>query len=165
MMGSVEHEVGASPREPGSWAPTLERLYRDEHARLVRTARMMVGSAAVAEELTHDAFVRLHGAWDRVDHPPAFVRTVLVNLCRTWLQRAERERRRPAVDEGLSLPPELDETWRAVQRLPERYRTVLALRFYADLPETEIAELMGCRPGTVRSLLHRGLDKLRKELT
>jgi RNA polymerase sigma factor (sigma-70 family) len=158
MMGSVEHEVGA-------WPPALERLYRDEHAQLLRTARMMVGSLAVAEELTQDAFVRLQGAWERVDNPPAFVRTVLVNLCRTWLQRAERERRRPVVDEGLSLPPELDETWRAVQRLPERYRTVLALRFYADLPETEIAELMGCRPGTVRSLLHRGLDKLRKELT
>lgn len=157
-MGSIEHEAQG-------WPPALEALYRDEHARLVRTARMMVGSLAVAEELTHDAFVRVHGAWDRVDNPPAFMRTVLVNLCRTWLQRSERERERPPVSEGLALPPELDETWRAVHALPERYRTVLALRFYADLPEVEIAELMGCRPGTVRSLLHRGLEKLRKELS
>jgi RNA polymerase sigma factor (sigma-70 family) len=61
--------------------------------------------------------------------------------------------------------PEIDETWAAVCRLPFRQRAVLALRFYEDLPEAEIARVLGCRPGTVKSSLHRGLAKLREELS
>ncbi len=74
---------------------------------------------------------------------------------------AERVRLDPPVPLG---EPELDETWAIVRRLPPRYRTALALRFYEDLSEREIAEMMGVRPGTVKSLIHRGLARLRKEL-
>jgi RNA polymerase sigma factor (sigma-70 family) len=64
-----------------------------------------------------------------------------------------------------STPPEIDKTWAAVCRLPARQRAVIVLRFYQDLPETEIAALVGCRPGTVKSRLSRGLAALRKELS
>ncbi len=56
------------------------------------------------------------------------------------------------------------EIWSALRRLSERRRTALVLRFYGDLSTAEIAEAMDCRPGTVSSLLHRGLADLRKEL-
>ncbi len=61
--------------------------------------------------------------------------------------------------------PEIDETWDALNRLPFRQRAVLALAYYADLPEAEIAELLGCRLGTVKSARHRALRALKKELS
>jgi RNA polymerase sigma factor (sigma-70 family) len=59
--------------------------------------------------------------------------------------------------------PELDETWDVLRRLPERQRVALVLRFYEDLPEAEIAQVLGCPRGTVKSLIHRGLARVRKE--
>ncbi len=59
--------------------------------------------------------------------------------------------------------PEVDETWEALRRLPDRQRAAIVLRFYEDLPEAEIARVLGCRPGTVKSLIHRGLARVRKE--
>jgi RNA polymerase sigma factor (sigma-70 family) len=63
------------------------------------------------------------------------------------------------------LNPELDETWSALCRLPFRHRSVVILRFYEDLSIEEIAQVLGCRLGTVKSRLHRGLEKLRSELS
>jgi DNA-directed RNA polymerase specialized sigma24 family protein len=61
--------------------------------------------------------------------------------------------------------PVVDETWAAVCRLPERQRAALALRFYEDLPLAEIAGILDCRLGTVKSSIHRGLATLRDELS
>ena len=148
-------------------APTeIEAVYRDRYVALVRHARLIVGSQAVAEELVQEAFIRLHRAWDRADEPRAYVHVIVINLCRTWCVRAERERSlTEAIEEPVALPPEYDDTWRAMMRLPEKYRTALVLKFYEDLAEAEIARLMECRPGTVKSLIHRGLGKLREELS
>lgn len=145
---------------------TLASVYRERYVPLVRLARQIVGSMAVAEELTQDAFIRLQGAWDRVDNPAAFLNTALVNLCRTWLQRTRMADRLAVVaQEPVALPAELDETWQALSRLPDKYRIVLAMRFYADLPEAEIARLLDCRLGTVKSQIHRGLAKLKEVLS
>ena len=62
---------------------------------------------------------------------------------------------------GLSL----DEIAEALATLPEKQRTAVVLRFYEDLPEGEIASVLGCRPNTVRTLVHRGLATLRKEVS
>ena len=62
------------------------------------------------------------------------------------------------------LPGELDETWQLLERLPARQRQALVLRFYADLPLTEVAEALRCRVGTAKSLVHRGLARM-KEFT
>lgn len=147
-------------------APTgIEAVYRDRYVALVRHARLIVGSQAVAEELVQEAFVRLHRSWDRAVEPPAYVHTIVINLCRTWCVRAERERSLvESIVEPMALPPEYGDTWRAMLRLPEKYRTALVLKFYDDLSEAEMARLMDCRPGTVKSLIHRGLSKLREEL-
>jgi len=142
---------------------TRVALFEREREQLVRLAHAITGSNQVAEDVVHDAFLR----WiDRSDlaNPGGYLRTIVVNRSRDVLRRrdiANRIRHEPTVtlDE-----PELDETWTIVRSLPERHRTALALRFYEDLPEREIAELMQCSVGTVKSLIHRGLAKVRKEL-
>ena len=61
--------------------------------------------------------------------------------------------------------PELDETWDLLRRLPDRQRAAIVLRFYEDLSEAEIARLLRCRPGTVKSLIHRGLARVRSGMS
>jgi RNA polymerase sigma factor (sigma-70 family) len=148
----------------GTELAELESLYRMRYVSLVRLARVIVGSDAVGEELAQEAFVRLQGAWGRVEQPDRYVKTILVNLCRTWIERTVRERQHAVATDLIALPTEIDETWQAVQRLPGRYRTVLALRFYDDMTEVEIARILDMRIGTVKSIVHRGLAKLREEL-
>jgi RNA polymerase sigma factor (sigma-70 family) len=145
----------------------LDSLYRAHQAGMTRLAHTIVGSNAVAEEIVHDAFVRMSRTpAGRVREPVPYLRTVVVNLSRNWVRRQVIARRVADRAQPMVLAePELDETWTALQRLPIKYRTALALRFYDDLPDDEIAEAMGCRRATVRSLVHRGLDLLREELS
>jgi RNA polymerase sigma factor (sigma-70 family) len=157
--------LGRAGLTEGTELAQLELLYCERYGSLVRLARMIVGSDGVAEELTQEAFVRLQGAWDRVEQPERYVKTILVNLCRTWIERTVRERHHAVASNLITLPTEIDETWQAVQRLPGRYRAVLALRFYDDMTEVEIARILDMRIGTVKSIVHRGLAKLREELT
>ena len=141
----------------------LAGLYAAQRAPMTRLAHAITGSNAIAQEVVQDAFVRISAAHD-VRDPAAYLRTVVVNLSRTALRRRTRTVALP--HEPIALdPPELDELWQHVQRLPEKYRTALALRFYADLSESQMAEAMGCRPGTVKSLVSRGIDMLRRALS
>lgn len=138
-------------------------LYERERAGLVRLAHTITGSNQVAEDLVHDAFLR----WvDRPDltNPAGYLRSIVVNLARDVLRRNETARQIQAERPVPLGEPLLDETWAVVRSLPERYRTALALRFYEDLSERHIADLMGVRPGTVKSLIHRGLKMVKKEL-
>jgi RNA polymerase sigma factor (sigma-70 family) len=148
----------------------LDALYRSQHLPMTRLAHAIVGSNAVAEELVHDAFVRLGRTRpERVDDPVAYLRVIVVNLSRSWVRRQVVGRRVHEQVGGRAAPaafePAVDETWAALQRLPVKYRAALALRYYDDLPDDQIAIALDCRPATVRSLVHRGLDLLRKELT
>lgn len=147
-------------------AESFDAFYASRWNATARLAFMVVGASGAAEEVTQDAFVRVHGRWDSLDSPDAFLRTVTMNLCRSHLRRRKVEQRHSPDARQVSVaPPELDETWLAVLRLPFRQRAVLALRYYADLPEEEIALLLGCRIGTVKSARHRALAALRKELS
>jgi DNA-directed RNA polymerase specialized sigma24 family protein len=139
----------------------LEELYARQQAPMTRLARAIVGSNGVAEELVHDAFVRVarRGIGDLRD-PEAYLRTTVIHLSRSWVAR----RHAPEPPRSLG-EPHIDETWAAVQRLPQKYREVLALRYYADLPEAEIASILGAKPATIRSRIHRGLTKLKEELS
>jgi RNA polymerase sigma-70 factor (sigma-E family) len=145
---------------------SIEDLYRSSASRLRRLAYLMTGSWAVAEELVQDAFLRLHRRWDDVQEPPAFVRTVLVNLCLSWRRRAAtRPNETRRAEDLVSIDPEIDETWRLIERLPHEQRVVLVLRYYADLPTAEIARIQGCSTVTVRTRIHRALTRLRKDMT
>jgi RNA polymerase sigma factor (sigma-70 family) len=145
--------------------PTLETLYRSQRLPMVRLAHVITGSNAVAEEVVQEAFIRLQAHWAQAENPAGYLRTIVTNLCRTHVRRREQERRLDPPVHLVAFPPEIDETWAAVCRLPFRQRAALALRFYEDLDEAEIARILGCRPGTVKSTIHRGLARLRREMS
>ena len=129
----------------------------------MRLAVLVGAERSVAEELVQDAFVAAHRTWDGVRDPFAYLRETVVNRCHSWGRRQtlERERRpSPAPTPRLGA----DELWDALATLPDRQRTAIVARFYLDLPDPDIADLLGCRPATVRTAIHRGLATLRKEV-
>ncbi|MEZ5138769.1 MAG: sigma-70 family RNA polymerase sigma factor [Acidimicrobiales bacterium] len=152
--------------DPTTSRRALEALYRDRYEPSVRLAHLLVGDRARAEELAQDAFVRMLPRLDGVGDPAAYLRTVLVNLCRDASRRSTRARALRAEGTATAAPPDVPVTstavWQALQRLPERQRLAVCLRFYDDLPDDRIAELLGVRPATVRSLVHRGLAALKE---
>jgi RNA polymerase sigma-70 factor (sigma-E family) len=138
-------------------------LYRERYAPMVRLAYLMVGSQAIAEELVQDAFVSVHRSWARATNPPAYLRTAVVNACNSWGRRKTLEiLRAPAPPEPTTMVA--DEMWDVLLTLPPRQRAAIVLRFYEDLPDEEIAALLGCKVPTVRTAVFRGLEKLRKEI-
>ena len=162
MVSSDEGALDIDIEGGGGW---LASVYERDRLRLFRLARLMTGSDSVAEEVVQDAFIRVHASGRVPESPGAYLRTTVVNLCRNRLRRLAVER---GVTPGSALfvtNPEIDETWSALSRLPIRQRTVVVLRFYEDLSEAEIAEILGWPRGTVKSCLHRALSRLRKELT
>ena len=143
----------------------FDDFYASRWFRAVATAHAIVGSKTVAEELAQEAFVRSYQQWDSLRTPDAFLRTALVNLCRSQLRRTRLEQAQAQRRIDPTLPePELDETWVALSRLSFRQRAVLVLRYYDDLSEQDIARALGCRIGTVKSAHHRALARLREEL-
>ncbi len=155
-------EPGVATVRPGS----LADLYRERYVPMVRLAYLMVGSTSVAEDLVQDAFARMHRHWDNTEHPKAYLRMAVLNACRSHLRRQalERSYRRNPTLLNESIPAAGDELFDALAVLPARQRAALVLRFYEDLSEADIAVALGCRPGTVKSLLHRGLAELRKSV-
>ncbi|MGH9193815.1 MAG: RNA polymerase sigma factor [Acidimicrobiales bacterium] len=144
----------------------MEEAYIRLRPPMVRLAHLLTGSVVLAEDVVHDAFVSCYRHWSTLDIADAYVRRAVINHAHSALRRTGRERDK-AARYGRATPvtmglPELDETWGVLRQLPDRQRMALVLRFYADLPEAEIAELLGCRPGTVKSLIHRGLAKLKE---
>ena len=147
-------------------------FFVSEYGRLRRLGFLLTGSWTEGEELAQETLVRIYWRWSlvrRQEHPEAYARKVLVNRHRSLLRRAKVEARHLAgrrVEEAVQ--PELGTDglvlWSAVRRLPDRQRAVLVLRYHEDLPEAEVARLLGLPLGTVKSLAHRGLARLRGEL-
>jgi RNA polymerase sigma-70 factor (sigma-E family) len=141
--------------------------------RLVRTAYAVSGDLGVAEDAVQTALAKAYRSWRRVsraDSPEAYVRRMAVNevLNHHRTAAARRESTRPDLPETASSTddpqPTRDEVWQAVLTLPPRQRAVLVLRYYEDLSEHEIAEVLGCRPGTVKSQASAALASLRARL-
>jgi RNA polymerase sigma-70 factor (sigma-E family) len=156
-----------------SEAGRLGELYEAHAPEAARLAYLLTGDRGLAEDLVHEAFVRLFGRFRDLRHPEAFrsyLRTTVVNLSRSHfrhrsVERAylEREgRRAPAA--GPDLPGKRD-LWESLQGLRPRQRAAIVLRYYEDLTEAQTAEVLGCAVGTVKSLVSRGLEQLRTELS
>ncbi len=140
---------------------------------LLRTAYLLAGDWATAEDLLQTALTKTYLAWHRLGQIEAvepYARRVLVNTATSWWRRRwHRERptevlpERPGPDQHHEAV-ERDALWRHVQALPARQRAVLVLRFYEDLSEAETAELLSISPGTVKSQTSRALASLRRRL-
>ena len=147
----------------GSWNTELVSVYREHYGTLVRLAYLLTGHAAVAEEIVQDAFVASHRARDRLRDPYPYVRSAVVNRCHSWGRRDKVEREhRPRPPDPTAL--HADEMRDALSALTGRQRAAIVLRFYEDLPDERIAEILGCRRSTVRSSIHRGLQSLRRAI-
>jgi RNA polymerase sigma-70 factor (sigma-E family) len=177
MRDAVEVRGGA--RRRGSERPRggrLADLYERHAADAVRLAYLLTGSRPVAEDLVQDAFVKLAGRLAHLRDPDAFeayLRRTVVNLAnshfrrrrveRSYLER-ESARPRPVAAAGEDAVGLREQLWQGLRRLPARQRAAIVLRFYEDLSEQRIADVLGCRPGTVKSLISRGLGTLRGEV-
>jgi len=143
----------------------FEPFYRQEWTGAVRLCHLLTGVDAVAEDLAQESFTRVQRHWASLDNPAAYLRTTVVNTCRSWQRSRGREQVRLRLVSARAPEADdlgADELLDAVDALPYRQRAVLVLRYYLDLPEAEIAAVLECRPGTVKSLASRALDQLRK---
>lgn len=157
--------VSRSIRATTDWPPGFVTLYHDRYGHMVRLAHLLTGRQDVAEELVQDAFVKLADRWQRIDAPGAYLRTVVVNACRSHHRRRGVEERYVAAQQPeVTGPPEVHGIWEQLHQLSPRRRAALVLRYYEDLDDHEIARVLSCRPATVRSLVHRGLRQLEEVL-
>lgn len=147
----------------------------DQRARRhVRAAVLLTGDWHAAEDLVQTCLVKLYRAWPRLDSGvdlDAYLRRMLVNTHRSWWRA--RWRRETPVATIPDRAGEADSQDRhahaaavrqALRALPARQRAVLVLRFYEDLPVAEVADLLGCSAGAVKTHTHRGIRKLRQLL-
>ena len=136
---------------------------------LVRYAFLLCGDRGLAQDLTQEALIKGSARWSRLREgaPDQYLRKVITNDFLSWKRRrSNREIVSHDVVGGpmRDLYGELlarDEMARAMQSLPTRQRAVLVLRYYEERSDEEIASILGCRPGTVRSLATRAFASLR----
>ncbi len=162
---------------PGDADARLAAIFDAQYAGLCRLAGLILGDDHRAEEVVMEAFLRTYVSWRRIREPEkaeAYLRRAVVNLARTSATRRGTERRAnarlhasestavfPAADSGVDADPVL----RAVRELPAGQRAAVVLRYYADLPETEVAQLLGCAVGTVKSQLSKARATLSRLLS
>jgi RNA polymerase sigma-70 factor (sigma-E family) len=144
---------------------------------LMRYAVMLTGDPYLAEDLVQDTMVRVQLKWRRVgatDVPDLYVKRMVTNAFvdarrGSWLRRvvlrADPDEARPrSVPAPEEATVDRDEVWLLLATLPPRHRAALVLRYYEDLTDVEVARVLDCPVGTVRSLISRGLDRLRTGL-
>ena len=163
MRGVLEQN-----RTEGSRFAELYQRYAGDGVRL---AYLITGDRALAEDLMQEAFVRLLSRLVHLRDPDGlepYLRRTIVNLANAQFRRRRVERR--YLDRQAAMPtparpepdiPEREAVWAVLRALPARQRIAIVLRFYEDLSADQTAEIMRCRPGTVKSLVSRGMDKLR----
>ena len=176
-------DVRAAPNHPPSSAPMPDPQSRDRMGGLfaefapgaIRLAYLLTGDRPLAEDVVQEAFVRVGGRLRHLRDPEGFgpyLRRTVVNLVRTEFRRRRLQRRHDALERpepasdlaGLGAILERDRLRAALLQLSARQRAAIVLRFYEDLSEREVADILGVRPGTVGSLVSRGLAILRASL-
>lgn len=170
LAASAPDAVAGAVRYGGPREEVLA-VYESHYTGLVRLAALLGNDRHAAEDLVHEAFIKLFSHWDELSHrskAPAYLRSTIVNLA--------RGRHRRHLIAVRKAPPGMPDTASAedfalgrvrqqrvvdaLKRLPARQRECLVLRHYAQLSESEIAETVGLSVGTVRTHLHRGLERL-----
>ena len=168
-MKGVDDVAVTEPPETASF----EVFVAARSAALLRTAYLLTGSLPDAEDLLQTTLIKVYVAWPRVraaDSPDAYARRVLVNAFLSARRPARFARERLVAvppERGTPDPDVADRLalWPVVAALPPRQRAVVVLRYYAGLSEAEIADALGCAPGTVKSTASAALKALRSRLT
>jgi len=161
-------------QDAGALDDSFARFVRARGEHHLRVAVVLTGDWHSAEDLVQASLVKLYRAWPRLDTaaaPDAYLHRIMVNTHRSWW-RARWRREAPAADlpEGSCGEDLADQhvlaavVRQALGRLPRQQRAVLALRYLADLPEAEVAGVLGCSVGSVKTHAHRGLHALREQL-
>ena len=152
---------------------SLAELYERYAVDAIRLAHVILGDRQAAEDTVQDAFVRMAGRLRHIrdrDAFPRYLRRTVVNLCRMRIRRARLERalttfaRDPSVASHEAAISEREAIRSAIGKLSERQRIAIALRYYDDMSDEEIAEVLSCRRSTVRSLISRAIPRLREEI-
>jgi RNA polymerase sigma factor (sigma-70 family) len=143
---------------------SFEDLYDEQFLVMVRLATLMCGRVEAARDIVQDAFVKLHVKWRSVEYPKAYLRTSVVNGCRSRARWERLRRGKPSVVVPVA-EQEAEDLNDVLALLTVRQRAAIVFRFYEQRSEAEIAELLDCRPGTVGSLISRGLATMKQELT
>ncbi|WP_328989225.1 SigE family RNA polymerase sigma factor [Kribbella sp. NBC_01245] len=148
----------------------FDEVVASNERRLLRVALMLSGNIHSAEDLVQTALARAYPKWDRIsrlEQPEAYLRKMVVNEFLSWRRRLTNrelpiaEVTEPAGDDLAGRQAQRDATWRLLATLPRQQRAVLVLRYYEDLPDEEIAAVLGCQASTVRSNAARALASLR----
>jgi RNA polymerase sigma-70 factor (sigma-E family) len=154
----------------------VEELYRCHVPDAVRLAYLLTGDHAAAQDIAQDAFLSAAPRFRLLRDPARFRAYLRRAVVRSVLMRRRSEEREWArIDRSRSGAPDHTSAAHAgvaerlvladaLDRLPVRQRAALVLRYWHDLPEREIARVLGCAPGTVKSLLSRALATLREEV-
>ncbi|MFF5233929.1 sigma-70 family RNA polymerase sigma factor [Dactylosporangium sp. NPDC000521] len=158
--------VTDDPAPEGLDQEAFREVYAAHYPALVRLAYLTTGSLAAAEDVAQEAFIEWFRRGDQVREPVPFLRRAVVSRCTSWVRRRRLERRHALAFEPIERGEDGDaQVVRvALRKLSPRQRAAVFLRFYLDLPEAQIAAALGCRPGTVKSLLHRALTAIKEDL-
>ena len=150
----------------------VEEMYAAQYRRLVRLAVLLVRDKETAEEIVQDSFVAMHGRWRTLRQPDkalAYLRQTVVNRARSALRHRgvqsrhmpTLQRDHPGADVDALAAECRTQVLDALRQLPDRQREVLALRYYLDLSEADIADTLGISRGAVKSHASRGVSALR----
>lgn len=152
---------------------TFSALVQSRGPALLRLAYLLTGHQQDAQDLLQTALSKAYAAWSRLQAPEAgesYIRTIMVREA-ARARRRHWDRRETLVADPPELPsPSRDEEghpsemWRALAELPPGQRAVIVLRYYEQLSEGEIAAVLGCSRGTVKSQASKGLAKLAERL-
>lgn len=144
------------------WPPGFIDFYQTRYPEFARLAFLLVQDQMEAEAIAQDSMLAVADRWDDLRVPQAYCRTVVVNKSRRVLR--DRGRMSPAPSrrfEDVSQRDRPDELWDMLATLSDRQKAAVVLRYYLGLPDDEIAETLGCRRSTVRSLVRRALEVMR----
>jgi RNA polymerase sigma-70 factor (sigma-E family) len=158
----------------GTDRDSFAAVFSAHHRQAVRLAYLLTSDPHQAEDIVAEAFAKVYLRWKRgeVRDVGAYLRRAVANeanskLRRRYLERREAQRR-SGDDRGVrsvdDATADQDQVWHAIQRLPDRQRKAVVLRYYEDCSEAETAEILGCTVGTVKSQVSRGLARMQELL-
>lgn len=181
LLGMLDSTAGRRLPKPARGAHSrlgqrdeeLAALFKQHYAALYRLAYLLLRDTGLAEEVVMDSFVKTFSGWGRLrdtERAPIYLRRTVINTARSKIRRQIIERRAtdrfkqmnspPVVEPNLGL--EQSRIWELVRALPVRQRACVVLRYFEDLSEAQIAEILECSVGTVKSQLSRARVRLEK---